>query len=69
MEASHEAGVVRVTIDHLSMTAQEISRLWADQDKYIDLLESRLGKASQREQKMMSKLLKKKQELFEMTAQ
>ena len=69
MNASREAGVVRVTIDHFNLTAEEISRLWADQDKYIDLLESRLGKASQREQKMMSKLLKKKQELFKMTAQ
>ena len=56
------------TIDHLSMTAQEMSRLWADQDKYIDLLESRLEKGSQREQRMMSELVKKKQKLYEMTA-
>ena len=68
MDASHEAGVARVTIDHFNLTAEEISRLWAAQDKYIDLLESSLGKATQREQKMMSKLLKKKQELFEITA-
>ena len=69
MEASHEVGVVSATIDHLSMTAQEMSRLWADQDKYIDLLESRLEKGSQREQRMMSELVKKKQKLYEMTAQ
>ena len=69
MEASREAGVVRVTIDHFSMTAQEMSRLWADQDTYIDLLESRLEKGSQREQRMMSELVKKRQQLHEMTAQ
>ena len=53
MEASCEAGLVRVTIDHFTMTAQEMSRLWADQDKYIDLLESRLEKGSQQEKRMM----------------
>ena len=60
MDASREAGVVRVTIDHFNLTAEEISRFWTNQDKYIDFLESELGKASQREQKMMSQLLKKK---------
>ena len=64
MEASREAGVVRVTtIDHYSMTAQEMSRLWAEQDKYIDLLESRLReseKTSRREQTLMTKLIRKK---------
>ena len=69
MEASCEAGLVRVTIDHFTMTAQEMSRLWADQDKYIDLLESRLEKGSQREQRMMSELVKERQKLYEMTAQ
>ena len=60
---------MRVTIDHFTMTAQEMSRLWADQDKYIDLLESRLEKGSQWEQRMMSELVKERQKLYEMTAQ
>ena len=64
--------VSRVTIDDFNLPAQEMSRLWADQDRYIDLLESKLGKmsrVSQREQMFMFKLIKKKQELKEMTTQ
>ena len=44
-----EADFVRVSIDHFELPAQEISRLWALQEKYIDLLESKLRRASQQE--------------------
>ena len=45
------ADVARVTIEDFNLSGQEMSRLWAEQEKYIDLLESRLG---------MSKVIKKK---------
>ena len=63
--------MVRVIIDHdhFELPAQEISRLWAEQDKYIDLLESKLRKASQQEQLMKSELSNNKKELAEMTVQ
>lgn len=72
-EQSESPGdVSRVIIDDFNLPAQEMSRLWAQQDKYIDLLESKLEKmsrVSQREQMFMFKLIKKKQELKEMTTQ
>ena len=55
-----EADFVRVSIDHFELPAQEISRLWALQEKYIDLLESKLRRASQQEQLIKAKLLKLK---------
>ena len=72
-----EGGVSRVVIDNFDMTAGEMSRLWAEQDKYIDLLESRLregeekvrGETSRREQMLVLRLTGKEQELQEMTAQ
>ena len=42
---------------------------WADQDRLINLLESRLEKGSQQEKRMMSELVKERQKLCEMTAQ
>ena len=37
-----EVAVMRVHIDNFDMSPSEIANLWAEQDKYIDLLESRL---------------------------
>ena len=72
-----EGGVARVVLDNFDMTAGEMSRLWAEQDKYIDLLESKLregeekvrGETSRREQMLVMRLTGKEQELQEMTAQ
>ena len=64
-----EADFVRVSIDHFELPAQEISRLWALQEKYIDLLESKLRRASQQEQLMKAKLLNYKKELAEKMSQ
>ena len=47
--------MVRITIDHFNLPAEEISSLWAEQDKYIDLLESKLRKARQQKQFMKSR--------------
>ena len=77
MRPECEGGVVRVVIDNFDMTAGEMSRLWAEQDKYIDLLESRLregeekvrGETSRREQMLVMRLTGKEQELQEMSAQ
>ena len=41
--------VGRVTLDNFNMTAQEMSQKWAEQDKYINLLENKLGRSSQRD--------------------
>ena len=77
MRPECEGGVVRVVVDNFDMTAGEMSRLWVEQDKYIDLLESRLregeekvrGETSRREQMLVMRLTGKEQELQEMTAQ
>ena len=77
MRPECEGGVVRVVNDNFDMTAGEMSRLWAEQDKYIDLLESRLregeekvrGETSRREQMLVMRLTGKEQELQEMSAQ
>ena len=54
------------------MTAKEMERLWAEQDKYIDLLlegqEEASRKASQREHELLVLLVKKKREVNEMKA-
>ena len=47
------------TIDNFNLPAQKISKLWDEQDKYIDLLETKLRKASQQDPLMKSKLLNK----------
>jgi len=72
-----EGGLTRLVLDNFDMTAGEMSRLWAEQEKYIDLLESRLregeekvrGETSRREQMLVLRLTGKEQELQEMTAQ
>jgi len=77
MRPDCDGGVTRVVIDNFDMTAGEMSRLWAEQDKYIDLLESKLregeekvrGETSRREQMLVMRLTGKEQELQEMTAQ
>ena len=71
METSPDAGVtrMRVTMDHFKLPAEEISRLWALQDKYVDLLEIRLRTASHRVQVGLTKLIRKDKELGEMAAQ
>ena len=33
--------VMRVVIENFNMTASEMARVWAQQDEYIDLLETR----------------------------
>ena len=77
MRPDCDGGVTRGVIDNFDMTAGEMSRLWAEQDKYIDLLESKLregeekvrGETSRREQMLVMRLTGKEQELQEMTAQ
>ena len=70
------SAVMRVVIENFNMTAKEMERLWAEQDKYINLLESQLRqskkkvkKESQRVQMFRSKVIKKKQELLAQRAQ
>ena len=77
MRPDCDGGVTRVVIDNFDMTAGEMSRLWAEQDKYIDLLESKLregeekvrGETSRREQMLVMRLTGKEQELQEMVSQ
>ena len=49
----------RVTTNNFNLTAEEISRLWDKQDQYIDLLESRLRKTSQREHALTTTLTRR----------
>ena len=63
MEASCEDEVVSVTTDTSNISSS------SSQEMYIKLLESRLGKSRQREQLMMTKLIRKNQELAEMKTQ
>ena len=67
---------MRVVIKNFNMTASEVERLWAEQDKYIDLLESQLRQSeeqgrkkwSQREQMLTMEVIRKKQEVHELNA-
>ena len=74
----HEGDLVtRVTLESNDLSSSEFSRLWTDQDKYIDMLEARLrlleekgrGETSRREQLLVMRLTSKEQELQEMAAQ
>ena len=38
---------MRVVIENFNMTASEMARVWAQQDEYIDLLESQLRKSEE----------------------
>ena len=70
------SAVMRVVIKNFNMTASEMARVWAQQDKYIDLLESQLRQSeekvrkkwSQREQMLTIEVIRKKQEVHEMKA-
>ena len=42
---------MRVVIENFDMTACEVERLWAEQDKYIDLLESQLRQSEEKVRK------------------
>ena len=67
---------MRVVIKDFNMTASEVERLWAEQDNYIDLLESQLRQSeekgrkkwSQREQMLTKEVIRKKQEVHELKA-
>jgi len=69
--------VSRVALDSTELPAAELVKLWAEQDKYVDLLEARLreleekgrGDTSRREQMLVMRLTAKEQELQEMAAQ
>ena len=70
------SAVMRVVIKDFNMTASEVERLWAEQDNYIDLLESQLRQSeekgrkkwSQREQMLTKEVIRKKQEVHELKA-
>ena len=75
-----EGVVKRVVLENFDMTAKEMARHWAEQDKYIDLLESQLRqseeklskllmKSSQRVHNLIIKRINKEQEVHEMKAQ
>ena len=69
--------VSRVVLQHSDLNNEEWTEKWKDQDKYIDMLESRLreveekgrGEVSRREQLLVMRLTGKEQELQEMAAQ
>ena len=54
------SAVMRVVIDNFNMTAKEMERLWAEQDKYINLLESQLRKSEEKVQMFRFKVIQKK---------
>ena len=45
------SAVMRVVIKNFNMTASEMARVWAQQDKYIDLLESQLRQSEEKVRK------------------
>ena len=73
-----EGTVVRVVIENFNnnMTAREMECLWKQQELYVDMIERKLRegeeeawrRTSQREHKLITRLIKKDQELLEMTA-
>lgn len=73
-EVRPEAEVSRVVLDNPEASAEDLTKMWAEQDKYIDLLEARLREkgrtdTSRREQLLVMRLTAKEQELQEMAAQ
>lgn len=73
-EAEVRAEVIRVVLDNPEANAEELTKMWTEQDKYIDLLEARLREkgrtdTSRREQLLVMRLTAKEQELQEMAAQ
>jgi len=67
----------RVVLDQFNMTATDMAKVWGEQDKYIDTLESRVREleekgrveSSRRENLLVMRLTAKEQELQEMAAQ
>ena len=67
----------RVVLDQFDMTAANMAKVWGEQDKYIDMLESRVREleekgrveSSRRENLLVMRLTAKEQELQEMAAQ
>ena len=66
---------MRVVIENFDMTTSEVERLWAEQDKYIDLLESQLRqseekvrKESQRVQRFQTKVIRRNQKIAKLKA-
>ena len=73
-EVRPEVEVSRVVLDNPEASAEYLNKIWAEQDKYIDLLEARLREkgrtdTSRREQLLVMRLTAKEQELQEMAAQ
>ena len=73
-EAEVRVEVSRVVLDNPEASAEELTKMWTEQDKYIDLLEARLREkgrtdTSRREQLLVMRLTAKEQELQEMAAQ
>jgi len=73
-EVRPEVEVSRVVLDNPEASAEDLTKMWAEQDKYIDLLEARLREkgrtdTSRREQLLVMRLTAKEQELQEMAAQ
>ena len=48
------SAVMRVVIENFNMTASEMARVWAQQDEYIDLLESQLKQSEDKGRKKWS---------------
>ena len=47
-------GVVkRIVLENFDMMAKEIARQWAEQDKYIDLLESQLRQSKENQLELL----------------
>ena len=67
----------RVVLEQFDMTAPDMAKVWGEQDKYIDTLESRVREleekgrveSSRRENLLVMRLTAKEQELQEMAAQ
>ena len=67
----------RVVLEQFDMTATDMEKVWGEQDKYIDMLESRVREmeekgrveSSRRENLLVMRLTAKEQELQEMAAQ
>lgn len=73
-EVRPEAEVSRVVLDNPEASVEDLTKMWSEQDKYIDHLEARLREkgrtdTSRREQLLVMRLTAKEQELQEMAAQ
>ena len=55
--------VMRVVIENFDMTAQEMERLWAEQDEYINLLESQVRQSEEKVQMFRFKMIQNRLEV------